>query len=234
MKSLFLGMGAAVLFCMTGCETVDRFVYPADDAGLVQVSPEPLSDREVTVLPFEDYRGTGYSDLTQVLFYLPLSPYGWKEVARPDRYGFAFQPGDDLAGAALVSLRRANLFSKVSSADDTEANNAGLFLSGRVLSTTYTERLTAYGLMQGGMALWLLGVPAGNCDNQLVFRMVLHDKSGKVLWNFDYSGSWRQWWGLYYNVNDCRAGYAELTREAMNQAMEQLGAELRENPEKFR
>ena len=240
MKKLLLcwiAAGSCVL--ISGCGTTAKFVYPARMDGLVRVSSVPVVDKKVAVTPFDDYRNADNSVGTCFLYLIPLMPFGWVEYDRPDAARmfmtigeFEFTPSEDLPKAAALSLRRSNLFKDAFFTFGGEKDKADLVLSGEIKSTKYLGHVWSYGLSFEGPLLWFFGAPCGNSENTLSLYMTLKKKD-KIVWEYTFNRSQKIWQWLYYRFGHDVLGYSELMQEAMNEAIIDLAARLRENPKLF-
>ena len=142
---------------------------------------------------------------------------------------YDFTPGEDLPKAAALSLRRSNLFSDVFFTFGGEKDRADLVLSGAIKSTNYQGNMWSYGLSLFGSIPWFFGLPVGNSQNTLMIEFQLKKKN-RIIWEYSFARSHRIWQWLYYRMGHDVLGYSELMQEAMNEAILDLAARLRDNP----
>lgn len=238
-KFLFAAILAVATLLISGCGTTAKFVYPAKMESLVRLNTSSIYQKNVAVLPFEDFRNSLNLSSTLLLSYVPLWPYGWLEYDRPDAARmfltineFQFTPSEDLSKAAAVSLRRSNLFKDVYFSFGGDTENADFVLTGELNGTKYKGYMITYGLSSFGSFLWLFGAPCGFSDNQLSLVLVLKQKD-KIIWEYTFDRSREIWQWYYYRFGHDGLGYAELMQECMNEAIIDLAKHLAENPELF-
>ena len=82
--------------------------------------------------------------------------------------------------------------------------------------------------------LWALGAPSGTSLNRLSLHLKLKSKAGKTLWehSFEREDYITQW--VYARRGEDAKLYAPLMREAMNEAIGDLAAKLKGNPDLLR
>lgn len=215
------------LLPLMGCGATAKFVYPAKASNLVQFSDKPLFPQKVAVVPFEELRDDRNEASTYFLYAVPLMPYGWATYERPDAArmfltlrSFEFNVPEDLAKAAVTSIRKSGLFNDVFFTFGGEKSAAELVFLGQVISTKYEGSIYSYGLSIAGPLLWYLGLPAGSSINHLVVKFTLREtKSNKVLWEYAYTDRQKIVQGLYYRFGHDVRGYAALMERAMNAAV---------------
>ena len=227
---------SAIMLCLFGCGTTAKFVYPARMEGLVRVASAPVYDKTVAVLPFDDFRKDENSFAPMLLFFVPPMPFGWVDYNRPDAARnfltvkeLMFTPAEDLPKAAAVSLRRSNLFSDAYFTFGGEKDKADFVLYGTIKSTRYQGYMLSYGLSFFGVYLWYFGLPVGKSENTLEIELLLKKKN-RVVWEYTFNRSKSIWQWLYYRFGHDVLGYSELMQEAMNEAIVDLAAKLRNNP----
>lgn len=223
-----------VIFIFTGCGTTAKFAYPADARDLVRLSEQPVYDKAIAVVPFEEWRGNTNQLGTAFLYLIPFMPFGFITYERPDTAQmlltvsqFEFDPGEDLARAAAYSLRRSGLFNNAFFTYGGERDNAQLLLEADILSTLYKGHTYSYGLSVFGPMLWFIGLPAGRSQNKLVLELRLIDlESRERIWNKRYHKDWKRVQGLYYRMGHDVRGYPYLMQEIMNDAVREIHREL--------
>jgi hypothetical protein len=207
-----------------------KFTYPPGSKSLTRVSEKPKYGLRVAVVPFEDTRGDRNSMKTFWICFLPFAPYGFFVYERPETAGFFntisgldFDVGEDMAKAVVSSLRESGLFEKVAFVPEGRGDHADLIMQGEVRRTLYRGRTYTYCVSVAAAALWLVGLPVGDSKDVLDFTMVLRDRgTGKTIWQHTSQRSKRITQGFYYKWGDDTSGFAELTAEAMNEALGSL------------
>lgn len=237
MKPRFI-FAAALSILLTGCGTTAKFVYPNKMNSMVEVASAPVYKQKVAVVLFDDGRDAENQMATTFIYLIPLCPFGWVNYQRPDAARgfmsieeFQFTPSEDLAKAAALSLRHSNLFADAFFTFGGEKNNADLVFEGKIISTDYTGRVFSYGLSVVGPLLWVVGAPAGTSLNRLTLAFTLKNKANKIIWeySFDRDDYIVQW--LYYRMGRDVTMYSILMQQAMNDAIADLTAKLRANPQ---
>ena len=232
---LFLGLLTA------SCVSTAHFDYRRA-AGTMQRFRHPISQQTVCVEPFRDFRQATLSEEESAassergsfaLGWLPLMPYAWVSKQRPEvpgEHGFATlrsywcQFDVELAGAVVASLNYSKLFSSpcvLSSGGNAETD---WIFRGTLFDSTYEgERLT-YGVTYLlAPALWVIGFPTGVSHNHLsVGFELINRRTGKVAWDFHYSGKANTVHWLYWNVGRDASRYPQLMRVALNAALYDL------------
>ena len=237
MINLFVVLAAVVLLSgVSGCGTTAKFVYPAKMETMVQITDSPVFDKKVAVVPFDDFRDASNSQYAWLSF-LPGMPLGWVEYNRPDAARvfitigeFQFTPSEDLPKAAALSLRRSRLFSDAFFTFGGEKDKADFILYGAIKSTKYLGHLWTYGLSFYGSYLWMLGLPAGNSENELAIEFTLKRKN-KIIWEYTFSRKNKIWQGCYYYWGHDVIAYSELMQTAMNEAILDMAKIFRVHPE---
>ena len=232
MKKQLIILSAIMVFVVAGCTGTGRFVYPEDMRELSRAAEgKPVYARKVAVVPFNDCRPNCGLGVTILLGIVPVVPYGFREYDRPEANGSftslgscAFSPGEELAKAAAVSLKHANLFQDAYFTYGGEADRADYVLEGEVRSTYYKGRTFTYGFSIYSPVLWVVGAPLGTSLNRLSLQLRLKDRAGRVVWAyaFDRDDYLVQW--LYYRNGQDVSLYARLMQQAMNSAVNSLAA----------
>jgi hypothetical protein len=123
----------------------------------------------------------------------------------------AFNACEDLARAAVSSLRSSGLFEEVFFACPGEEYDADAVISGEVLSTEYMGKTYSYGLSFVGPYLCLAGLPANSSRYTLKLRLYLDKKSVPgPLWRYELSRERKLVQGIYYNRHRETGVYAVL------------------------
>lgn len=226
--------------CLAGCNMISTFEYPDDEATLYRASARRASGKVVAVLPFEDCRSTQNNRAGIWLTFVPLFPYGWYDLSRPEDHAlltavrYKVKPSEDLARAAVVSLSRSGLFREAFFATSAEKDRADFVVSGRVKEFRYVGKEIRYGLSFFGELLWYFGLPAGKSEDIVACDLEMRDRSGKRVWSHSFRCQTDVWAGLYYNFgNDC-TGYPESCQNGLNEAMADLDSQMNAHPERFR
>jgi hypothetical protein len=230
MRILFLMVSACAVAFLTGCGTTAKFTYPAKMSQLVRFGETPLTDKTVTVVPFEDFR----SDDNTTMFgmqLIPLFPCGWGNYDRPDAarsfptiLEFEVTPTEDLPKATATSLRRSNLFKEAAFSHRKEATD--YTLAGRIKTFAYRGKVWSWGLSVYGSYLWVLGAPAAVSENEIEVELELLDKNGKIVWEYTIRKANSMWQWLYYRFgHDCKM-FAILYQDGMNAALTDLSQHL--------
>jgi hypothetical protein len=238
MKKLYISLAGFILLSLCGCGTPATFKYPPKGAEPVVFTRYPVFDRKVTVTPFTDKRGTKNQMSTLWLYLIPLWPYGPVTYERPEKAhwyvsvdSFHFTPQIELAEAAADSLKKSNLFESVKYAPAPPKNANSLIFGGEIYSTQYHGRLASYGLSWLGPWLWMVGLPSADIRNRLTIKFYLkHPASKKLLWNFIFDDEDSHAVGLFYSYGEDVQAYSGLMQKAMNDAIRDLAASLRQNP----
>jgi len=225
---------------LAGCNAVSTFAYPDDEATLYRASASRAADKVVAVLPFEDCRATQNNRIGSWLTFVPLFPYGWYDLSRPEdtffitAASYKVKPSEDLARAAAVSLKKSGLFREVFFATPAEKDRADFVVSGRVNEFRYVGKEIRYGLSFCGELLWYFGLPASKSEDIVACALEMRDRSGKLVWSHSFRCQTDIWAGLYYNFgNDC-TGYPSACQNGLNETMADLDAYMNAHPESFR
>ena len=221
---------------MPGCGTTAKFIYPAQGSKLIHFTDGPAYQKKVAVTPFKDMRGDSNESSTYFLYLIPLMPFGYGTYERPDGARmfnsisqFDFNPAEDLAKAAALSLRESGLFRDAFFTFGGEKDKADFLLEGEIISTTYEGTLWTYGLSIEGPLLWILGLPLGTSKNDLILKLVVKDiATNNLVWEKTYEKSDKitQW--LYSRLGHDIRGYAYMTQDVMNDAIASLNRTLQE------
>lgn len=249
-QKLRLWCAAAGVALLTGCTSVGTFDYSSASGTMVQF-PERTNRKSVAVMPFRDLRSTKYFDPAQQAaaeqypagnhgsFYLgliPLMPFGFVEKEEPENSRdfvsqgrFRFDPSQELAAAAMQSLKHSNLFSRVVKANTLEQADTDYVFQGTFSNLHYDGYLLSYCVTYFlSPALWILGAPTGVSYNELWVDFSLLDrKTGKTLWTYRFRGSDSITHWLYARIGKDTSLYAELMKRAMNGALSSLQHKLR-------
>ena len=230
MRILFFMMSACAVMFLAGCGTTSKFVYPTNMNQLVRFGESPLTDKTVTVMPFEDFRSDDNSAM-YAMYLIPLWPCGWGSYDRPDAARifptiaeFEVTPSEDLPKAAATSLRRSNLFKEVGFSHKKEATD--YTLGGRIKTFAYRGKMWSWGLSLYCPYLWVLGAPAAVSENKIEVELELLDKNGKIVWEYTLRKEDSMWQWLYYRFgHDCKM-FAKLYQDGMNAAITDLSQRL--------
>ena len=240
MKIIFQTVAVACMLLLVGCGTTGKFVYPDQMSTLFSAASEPVLEKSVAVIPFDDYRSSENSCLYP-LYLIPLMPLSWGDYERPEAASmflsivkYDITPSEDLAKATAVSLRHSNIFKDAFFTMGGEKQNADYVLGGRIKMLKYQGKMFTYCLSVYGPIFWILGAPAGTSENRLVLELQLKNKNGKVLWDWAIDKEeWIVQWIYARMGHDCKM-FSKMYQEAMNEAMNNLVKRIRERPDLFK
>ena len=240
------GYSAALILLaafLAGCTNVATFDYNAAPGSITVFQEAGRSGKKtVAVLPFMDQRSSGILDPDKIgergslyLGFLPLMPFGYLIKSEPEKSDdfvslgrFHFDPANDLANAAMVSLKASNLFAGVTRSGNLQQAQTDYIWRGKLLSTAYRGNMYSYCITYFfSHVFWIIGVPSGTSWNRLAVQFELIDrKSGQAVWRYDFNreDSITHW--LYARVGKDCSMYALLMKLAMNQALRDLSAKV--------
>lgn len=245
--ALIAGVCSAVL---SGCANVATFDYSSALGTMSKFQEAGTATKTIAVLPFMDQRGTKYFDPMQsgqaaahpagdhgsfYLGFIPLIPAGFVEKEEPENSEdfvslgrFHFNLQNDLANAALMSLKASNLFAKVTRANNLEQANADYIWRGKVTNTYYSGSMYSYCITYFlSPVLWILGAPSGTSENELWVKFELVKRAtGKVVWSYDYRGRDYITHWIYARIGQDASLYPQLMKQAMNGALYELSKKL--------
>ena len=248
---IFSAAFAAATLVLSACTNVAKFDYQAAPGTMIRLREPGSAAKSVAVMPFMDGRGAKYFEPGQdpqgsarfsgdhgsfFLGFIPLMPFGYVEKEQPENSEdfvslgrFHFDVQNDLAAAAMASLKSSGLFSNVTKANNAaQAANADYIWRGTVTSTFYRGRMFSYGITYCfSHILWIVGVPYGSSTNELGVKFELVDRSsGDVVWNFSYLASdYLNHW-IYARVGKDVSIYPQLMKQAMNGALYKLSQDM--------
>ena len=243
--------GALTAAVLTGCINVATFDYSAAPGAMIKLQEAGGATKTVAVMPFMDQRGAKYFAPNQhgnpdhphgdsgsfYLGFIPLWPLGYVEKEEPENSEdfvslgrFHFNLQNDLANAAIMSLKTSNLFASVVRANNIAQANTDYIWRGRVTNTYYNGHMYAYCITYFlSPALWIIGFPSGRSVNEFAVSFDLIERaSGKVVWTYDYSGRDYIVHWLYARIGQDASLYAQLMKQAMNGALYDLAQKLPE------
>ena len=238
MKKTLLAMACAAAALLCGaCTSVATFDYTAAPGAMMRFREAGSATKSVAVMPFMDHRGSGTvrpagDHGSLYLGLIPLLPYGWVEKGEPENSvdfvslgRFGFNPQNDLAAAAIASLKTSGLFSSVTKANNQQqAANADYIWRGTVTSTFYRGRMFSYCISYFfSPVLWVVGFPSGSSTNELGVKFELVERAtGDVVWQYDWLDSdYLNHW-IYARIGKDVSIYPELMKRAMNSALNDL------------
>ena len=242
-KSLFvLGVGAVAVF-LAGCTNVATFDYAAAPGAMVRLQNAGTATKTIAVMPFMDqrgarYAGTSYSAGDSGSLYwgfFPLMPFGYLHKEEPENGDdfvslgrFHFNAQNDLADAALLSLKTSNLFAAVKRANNLAQADTDYIWRGAVTNTYYGGYMYSYCITYLlSHVLWIIGAPSGSSTNELWVKFELVERAtGKVLWNYEYRGSDYIVHWIYARIGRDVSLYPQLMKQAMNSALVDLSQKL--------
>ena len=235
-----LSAAVVLISLLAGCTNVATFDYNNAPGSVVSLRESGTATKTIAVLPFLDQRGSSVADPDEIgergsfyLGFLPLMPFGYLIKSEPEKTDdfvslgrFHFDPVNDLANAAMVSLKGSNLFAKVTRANNLEQAQADYIWRGKLLNTAYRGNMYSYCITYFfSHVFWIIGVPSGTSWNRLAVQFELVERaSGKVVWtyNFDREDSITHW--IYARVGKDASMYALLMKLAMNNALRDLSS----------
>jgi len=238
MKHKFTIAAALLVSLLAGCTNVATFDYNSAPGSTVSLREAGTASKTIAVLPFLDQRGSGISSPGEIgergslyLGFIPLMPFGYLIKSEPEKTDdfvslgrFHFDPVNDLANAAMVSLKGSNLFAKVTRANDLKQAQTDYIWRGKLLNTAYRGNMYSYCITYFlSHVFWIIGVPSGTSWNRLAVRFELAERaSGKVVWSYDFDreDSITHW--IYARVGKDTSMYALLMKLAMNNALKDL------------
>ena len=220
------------MFCLCGCGGTGRFVYPENYSSMAMVvGTSPRFPGKVAVMPFVDCRSGDNLGITVMLAFIPGCPFGFREYERPESAGSFttlsgcdIRPDEELAKAAVTSLKRSGLFRDAYFTYGGEAGAADYVLEGDIRSTYYKGRTLTYGCSVYGLFFWVVGAPVGTSLNRLSLALRLKDRTGAVVWSYSFDHDDYLVQGLYYRNGSDVSLYARLMQQGMNDAIRDLAA----------
>ncbi len=235
MRLFVLGSAAVLMAVAVGCTNVAVFEYAQSSGNMVQVDPLPAPTATVAVMPFIDARPFESSG-SLALGLIPLFPGGRLNYSQPDNGDnfvslgrYDFDPANDLARAAYMSLRKSNLFADVKLANRRDQiGDADYVWQGTVTNTAYHGTMLTYCITYfASPVLWLVGCPSGVSTNELGVKFeLLERKSGRAVWSYEFNDSDYLTHWIYARIGDDTKMYPELMKKAMNQAIVNLNGQL--------
>ena len=244
MKKTFSILAAAVCAVLfaTGCSNTSRFDYSGAYGAMPTFSVLPGAP-SVGVLPAEDHRDyRSYDDNdndnetggSYYLGLLPLMPFGWHFMRHPEQSGefatlsqFDFNPTEDLAVAAALSLKTSKLFSKVERVRDPKNCDCTYLWRIRLRNSSYCGYLFTYGITYfAAPLLWVVGLPDGLSSVRMDIDFELVDRAtGRVIWQYrnEHLGETVVHW-IYARIGADADPYARLMKYAMARSLADLSA----------
>ena len=240
-RMFLIGLVAGAL--ATSCASTAHFDYRRAP-GTMQRFRMPISNGTVCVESYRDCRPTTLAEDGGValpslergsfaLGWLPLMPCAWVSKSRPEVPGghsfatlrsYWCQFDVELAGATVASLNYSHLFSTPCVLAAPGVVETDWIFRGTLYDSGYEgERLT-YGVTYLlAPALWAVGFPTAVSHNRLsVGFELINRRTGKVAWQFHYSGKGSTVHWLYWNVGKDASRYPQLMRTALNAALYDL------------
>ena len=244
MKKTFSILAAAVCAVLfaTGCSNTSRFDYSGAYGAMPTFSVLPGAP-SVGVLPAEDHRDyRSYDDNdndnetggSYYLGLLPFFPFGWRFMRHPEQSGefatlsqFDFNPTEDLAVAAALSLKTSKLFSKVERVRDPKNCDCTYLWRIRLRNSSYCGYLFTYGITYfAAPLLWVVGLPDGLSSVRMDIDFELVDRAtGRVIWQYrnEHLGETVVHW-IYARIGADADPYARLMKYAMARSLADLSA----------
>ncbi|MCP4177301.1 MAG: hypothetical protein GY756_06005 [bacterium] len=212
-----------ISLCLTGCMGTFKYKVPPNSP-----TSDIQYDYTVAVEPFKDERPTIGSN-KMFFSWIPGLPFGWGYYNIPEKgkvylsiQSFRFYPTVELAKASEESLQYSGIFKKIYFADGYIENKPDFIFTGNIKSTLYREKIFTYCLSFFGSLFWLVGAPAGWCDNQLEIQFVLKSvKDNKIIWTYTAKNSKDRVEWFYYQGQDVK-DYVPVMQECMQEAITNL------------
>ena len=217
-----------------GCTSIATFDYEGARGSMVRVRPNGAA-KTVAVMPFMDQRGShsgmhSYHDRGSYwLGWIPFVPSGYEVKNAPEKSDgfismerFHFNPQEDLAAAAAMSLRRSGLFGYVAQANSPAQAQADYHFRGRVKVGSYEGDIWSCCITYGfAPALWVLGVPYATSYNSLAVEFELVERStGAIVWKYSYDATdYLNHWIYQPRTGEDVSLFAAMMKEAMNGAV---------------
>jgi hypothetical protein len=229
MKPTAFGILSAYLVStlLAGCSVNARWTYPLKPPIKV-VDPNP-PDIKIAALPARDLRGAKNVAVTQVLFLIPLMPFGWIEHQRPEaaREFMSIREFDgnlveDIPKAIAQHWREAGISKQVFFDYGLLADQADFTLHTTLNKTTYYGRITSYGLSFFGVYLWIFGAPAGSHKVILDIDLELRDKAGNTAWKGKVKRDYFEWVGLFYGQGSDMDGLALGLQKGLDEIAKEI------------
>ncbi|MBR7103611.1 MAG: hypothetical protein IKC65_01590 [Lentisphaeria bacterium] len=235
--------GFFLLLFLTGCNNTAVFDYNAALGTMGVFREKGTAQKTVAVMPFLDQRAVNQPgvvplDDTNCFFwgFCPLVYAGFTEKEEPEKSDrfvtlrrFHFDPPNDLANAAFLSLENSNLFKKVTKAcDRAQASGADYIWRGKIMGTGYSGKIYSYLITYFlSPALWIIGFPSGSstCRLGVAFELV-RSTDGKVVWSYNYSGEDYIFHWIYSRIGQDTSLYPRLMKQAMNAALSNLAEKM--------
>ena len=230
----------ALLFWLSACTNVATFDYHAAPGTMGAFQSPGTTPKTVAVPPFLDQRGIQYEDPAQAgdhgsfcLGLIPFMPFGYIIKGEPEKTDdfvslgrFHFDPPNDLANAAAVSLKNSKLFDKVIRANSLRQTDADYIWQGKLLSTRYRGNMYSYCITYFlSPVFWILGAPYGTSWNTLHVQFELLERAtGKIIWQYDYHHQDAITHWIYARIGQDVSLYPRLMKHAMNCALRDLAA----------
>ena len=241
-KHKFSAAVAALLSLLAGCTNVATFDYNAAPGSVASFREPGRASKTVAVLPFMDQRTCGAVSPGEVgergSFYLgliPFMPFGYLIKGEPEKSDdfatlgrYHFDPANELANAAMVSLKGSNLFARAVRANNMEQARTDYIWRSKLRNTSYRGNIYSYCITYFLVPpLWIIGLPYGTSWNRLSVQFELVERaSGKVVWQyeFDREDSITHW--IYARIGKDVSMYPLLMKLAMNQALSDLSGKV--------
>jgi len=207
-----------------GCATQKGWVYSAS----TYPNQSQVSAKTAVVMPFTDTRSPNNKNLVPVYLVPILPAFGWCNYSTPETApahittgAWAnYRPVDDYAKALAQELEAANLFKEAFY--DTKKGESDFVIQGKILDTTYKGTIISYGLSVYGPMLWIFGLPAGTCSNELALQIDCVERAtNKTVFSKTYTADkYKKTFWIYNLANDFE--YAALLKSVYKQAVEDI------------
>lgn len=219
----------ALISILTGC--MGTFKY--------NVSPDaPMAKQQynsiLAIESFKDERPTIGGSGKMWLAFVPLMPFGWGFYNRPENgkffvsiQAFKFDPANQLAQAAEMSLKHSGLFKDIYFIQNYTETKPDYIFTGVIKSTLYRQKMFTYCISWFGSLLWFVGAPAGWNENQLEIDFSLKSvKDDRIIWTYTAKNSDTRVGWFYYQGQDVK-DYVPVMQRCMNEAILDMNKNLK-------
>ena len=217
---------------LTGC--MGTFNYKDSPAMTTVDHQYPIT---IAVETFYDARPSKGGSGKMQLSYLPLMPYDWGYYNKPEDgkiylsiSSFKFYPTIDLARAATISLKHADIFKDVYQVTKYSDFKPDFIFSGTIYLTLHDQKVFTYCLSAPGCLLQFIGAPAGWTEATIEIEFFLKERAtNKLAWHYRSKKSDTTVHWFYYQGQDVK-DFSRIYQRIMNDAVKDLASTLKHNP----